>query len=49
MTATNLALFTSYKGLDPEINLNGATGFGTDGGIYPRTSSIAIGLNVTLK
>ena len=49
LTATNLALFTKYKGLDPELNVNGANGFGTDGGIYPRTTTIAFGLNVTLK
>lgn len=57
LTATNLALFTKYKGLDPEINASGSTavgatggtGFGIDNGIYPRTSTIAIGLNVTLK
>lgn len=49
LTATNLALFTKYKGLDPELNVNGANGFGSDGGIYPRTTTIAVGLNVTLK
>ena len=49
LTATNLALFTKYTGLDPELNVNGANGFGSDGGIYPRTTSIAFGLNVTFK
>lgn len=49
LTATNLALFTKYKGLDPELNVSGTSGFGTDGGIYPRTTTIAFGLNVTLK
>ncbi|MDR3652091.1 MAG: TonB-dependent receptor [Paludibacter sp.] len=57
LTATNLALFTKYTGLDPEMNVSGAnaigatggTGFGTDNGIYPRTTTIAVGLNVTLK
>jgi iron complex outermembrane receptor protein len=48
-TASNLALFTKYTGLDPELNINGANGFGSDGGIYPRTTTVAIGLNVTLK
>lgn len=48
-TASNLALFTKYTGLDPEININGANGFGVDGGIYPRTTTFAVGLNVTLK
>lgn len=49
LTATNLAVFTKYTGLDPEININGANGFGTDSGIYPRTTSVAIGLNVTIR
>jgi iron complex outermembrane receptor protein len=49
LTATNLALFTKYTGIDPELNVNGANGFGSDGGIYPRTSTVAVGLNVTLK
>ena len=57
LTATNLAIFTKYTGIDPELNVSGAnaigatggTGFGNDNGIYPRTSTIAIGLNVTLK
>jgi iron complex outermembrane receptor protein len=49
LTATNLALLTKYTGIDPELNVNGANGFGSDGGIYPRTSTIAVGINVTLK
>lgn len=57
LTASNLALFTKYSGLDPEMNVSGAsaigatggTGFGNDNGIYPRTTTIAVGLNVTLK
>ena len=49
LTATNLAIITKYSGLDPELNVNGANGFGSDGGIYPRTTTIAVGLNVTLK
>jgi len=49
LTATNLALFTKYTGIDPELNVNGANGFGSDGGIYPRTSTVAVGINVTLK
>lgn len=48
-TASNIAVFTKYTGLDPEININGANGFGTDSGIYPRTTSVALGLQVTLK
>ncbi|WP_423146627.1 SusC/RagA family TonB-linked outer membrane protein [Rubrolithibacter danxiaensis] len=49
LTANNLALFTKYSGLDPELNVSGGNGFGGDYGIYPRTTSIAIGLNVNLK
>ena len=49
LVANNLALFTKYSGLDPELSTSGANGFGGDYGIYPRTSSVAIGLNVTLK
>ena len=49
LVANNLALFTKYSGLDPELSTSGSNGFGGDYGIYPRTSSVAIGLNVTLK
>jgi iron complex outermembrane receptor protein len=49
LTATNLALFTKYSGLDPELNASGGNGFGTDYGIYPRTTGVALGVNVTLK
>jgi iron complex outermembrane receptor protein len=49
LIANNIALFTKYTGLDPEINVNGANGFGADGGIYPRTRSVALGLNVVFK
>ena len=42
-TANNLALFTKYTGLDPEIY------DGSDAGIYPRTRSFAIGFNVIFK
>lgn len=49
VTATNLALFTKYKGLDPELNFSGSNGFGSDNGIYPRTRSISIGINVLFK
>jgi iron complex outermembrane receptor protein len=48
-TGNNLALFTKYTGLDPELNVSGGNGFGGDGGIYPRTRSIAVGINVIFK
>jgi len=47
LTGTNLALFTNYTGLDPELNVSGGSGSGADAGIYPRTQSVALGLNVT--
>lgn len=46
ITGRNLLLFTDYSGLDPELNLSGGNGFGGDNGIYPRTRSVALGLNV---
>jgi iron complex outermembrane receptor protein len=49
VTATNLALFTKYKGIDPEMNFGGGNGFGADNGMYPRTRSISIGVNVIFK
>jgi len=49
LTANNLALFTKYTGLDPELNVDGKNGFGTDSGIYPRTMGAALGVNITLK
>lgn len=49
VTATNLALFTRYSGLDPEVNISGSNGFGSDGGIYPRTTTIAFGVSVTIQ
>lgn len=49
LTGRNLLLFTEYSGLDPELNLSGGNGFGGDNGIYPRTRSIGLGLNIKLK
>ncbi len=48
-TGNNLAVFTNYSGLDPEVNVNGGNGSGGDNGIYPRTTSIGLGLNVIFK
>ncbi|MFT3738656.1 MAG: TonB-dependent receptor [Breznakibacter sp.] len=47
VTGNNLALFTKYTGLDPELNVSGGNGSGYDAGIYPRTRSVSLGLNVT--
>ena len=49
LTGQNLALFTKYKGGDPEINTSGNNSSGGDYGIYPRTRTISAGLNVVLK
>jgi TonB-linked SusC/RagA family outer membrane protein len=49
VTGNNLAVFTKYSGIDPEVGSNGSGGSGIDFGIYPRVRSYAIGLNVTFK
>ncbi|MEJ7681576.1 MAG: TonB-dependent receptor [Segetibacter sp.] len=48
-TGNNIAVFTKYTGIDPELNVSGGNGFGGDAGIYPRTRSISVGLNVIFK
>ncbi len=49
LTGNNLAVITKYSGIDPELS-GGFGGSSTgDGGIYPRTRSIAIGINVIFK
>ncbi len=47
VNGNNLALFTEYTGLDPELNVSGGNGSGYDAGMYPRTTSVALGLNIT--
>ncbi|HYF69165.1 MAG TPA: TonB-dependent receptor [Ohtaekwangia sp.] len=57
LTGNNLLLFTNYSGVDPEINVSGSNPdngynlnmFGGDRGAYPRTRSIAVGLNIVFK
>jgi iron complex outermembrane receptor protein len=49
LTAQNLALFTKYTGLDPEVNVGGGNSSGGDYGNYPRTKTFSIGLNVIFK
>lgn len=46
VTGNNLILITDYSGIDPELNFSGGNGFGSDYGIYPRTRSFVLGLNV---
>lgn len=45
----NIAVFTKYTGIDPEVNVGGGNGSGGDNGIYPRTRSFGLGLNVIFK
>lgn len=47
VTGNNLALFSKYSGLDPELNVSGGSSSGVDAGIYPKTRSIAVGVNVS--
>ena len=49
VTGNNLLLITDYTGIDPELNFSGGNGFGGDNGIYPRTRSFVVGLNVQLN
>ncbi|MDU1892578.1 MAG: TonB-dependent receptor [Dysgonomonas sp.] len=47
-TATNLITWTSYKGMDPEVNQWGNSGAvqGIDWGTYPHSKSFVFGVNV---
>jgi hypothetical protein len=47
----NLFTITGYKGLDPEIGIQGgnATQNGIDNGTYPSSKFYTLGINVTLK
>ncbi|MBK5722065.1 TonB-dependent receptor [Dysgonomonas sp. Marseille-P4677] len=47
-TATNLVTWTSYTGMDPEVNQWGNSGAvqGVDWGTYPHSKSYVFGLNV---
>lgn len=47
VTANNLFVVTSYKGLDPEVNQGGAS-LGVDyNNFYPKTRTFLFGVNVT--
>lgn len=45
----NLATFTKYTGLNPEIQTGDNVNLGYDGGFLPVSKTILIGLNVTLN
>jgi len=51
LSTQNLFTITGYKGLDPEIGIQGgnATQNGIDNGTYPSSKFYTIGINVTLK
>lgn len=50
-TVNNLAVFTSYSGYDPEVNVrsNSGTTPGLDYSAYPKSRSFIIGLNVSFQ
>jgi len=49
VTGQNLAVFTSYSGVDPEVNYSGLDSPGIDRfNNYPRPRTITFGLNFTL-
>ncbi|GAB4399922.1 MAG: SusC/RagA family TonB-linked outer membrane protein [Microscillaceae bacterium] len=48
-TANNLFVITGYKGIDPELRLDGGSGGGIDFGVYPRTINFAFGLSATFQ
>lgn len=41
LSGENIATFTPYSGLDPEVG-----NFGLDGGNYPVPRSVSLGINV---
>ncbi|MEP7115624.1 MAG: SusC/RagA family TonB-linked outer membrane protein, partial [Ilumatobacteraceae bacterium] len=47
-SVANLAIFTNYKGVDPEISLAGALGAGNDFNYYPKTRTVSLGFNLGL-
>ncbi|MDO5977900.1 SusC/RagA family TonB-linked outer membrane protein [Flavivirga spongiicola] len=50
VTGKNLKVWTKYKGYDPEVNTGRYKSLlsGFDGGAYPRETTLAVGLNVSL-
>ncbi len=48
VTANNLFIITSYKGIDPEINLGGIEPGIDNANFYPKTRSFMIGVKVNL-
>lgn len=48
VTARNLATFTGYSGIDPELQDTGFTTGIDSRGFYPRTKTFTIGVNINL-
>jgi len=46
MFANNLALWTKYKGFDPEFSMANALTPGYDSGRYPRKKELGLGINI---
>lgn len=47
VTARNVATFTNYSGLDPEVNINGLDpGYEWHNSIYPRTRRYTLGIKI---
>ena len=46
LSAQNVFILTKYKGLDPEVNLSGLEPGIESLSYYPRTTTIAFGINV---
>jgi iron complex outermembrane receptor protein len=46
LTGNNLFIITKYRGVDPEINMGGVNPGIDTAGIYPKTRSFMLGLNV---
>lgn len=47
VSGNNLLTITSYKGIDPEVNLGGLTPGVDSNNFYPKTRTILIGLNAS--
>jgi TonB-dependent starch-binding outer membrane protein SusC len=45
----NLATFTKYTGLNPEIQTSRSIDLGYDGGFMPVARTVLLGLNITLN
>ena len=50
LSGNNLFVISNYKGVDPEVGLDGSSGFGIDDyNLYPRSKNFSFGLNFSIK